>query len=51
MADAKAPPIKAIATNRSATHDFLVHERVEEWLRDLVHRLGLRHPPRIAVTA
>jgi len=29
----------------------VVHERVEEWLRDLVHRLGLRHPPRIAVTA
>lgn len=26
----------------------IVHERVEEWLRALVHRLGLRHPPRMA---
>ena len=25
----------------------VVHERVEEWLRALVQRLGLRHPPRM----
>ncbi len=29
MAEAKAPAIKVVATNRKATHEFLVHERIE----------------------
>jgi SsrA-binding protein len=29
MADAKAPAIKVIATNRKATHDFHIHDRFE----------------------
>lgn len=29
MAEAKAPAIKVISTNRKATHEFLVHERFE----------------------
>lgn len=32
MADAKPSPIKVIATNRSASHDFHIHERVEAGL-------------------
>src|SRR5580765_2938534 len=29
MAEQKAPPIKVIATNRKATHDFHIHDRME----------------------
>jgi SsrA-binding protein len=29
MADAKAPAIKVVATNRKATHDFHIHDRFE----------------------
>ena len=29
MADAKAPAIKMVATNRKATHDFHIHDRFE----------------------
>lgn len=32
MADAKANPIKVIATNRAASHDYHLHERVEAGL-------------------
>ena len=35
----KAEPIKVIATNRKATHEFTIHERIEAGVQ-LVGRLG-----------